>query len=196
MPGLGQSIVSLTLTNVTCTRGGRDLFSGLSFSVDAGGALLITGPNGIGKSSLLRLIAGLLVPASGSVAVVGNTALSDDRPALDPEQPLGRALGFWARMDGGDGAAALAAMGLADIAEVPVRMLSTGQRRRASLARVIASTAPIWLLDEPANGLDASSMVHLQTVIAAHRANAGIVVVASHQALTLPGAQNIALGTQ
>jgi heme exporter protein A len=193
MPGQGQSVVSLTLQDVACARGGRLLFEGLTLSLGSGDAARVTGPNGVGKSSLLRLIAGLLMAERGTIVAEGRIALADERPALDPEKPLGRALGFWAGIDGADVSSGLAAMGLKDLIEVPVRMLSTGQLRRASLARVMAAGADIWLLDEPANGLDADSLILLQSAIAAHRAKGGIVVIASHQSLDLTDATTVAL---
>jgi len=187
---------SLTFSNLACARGGRVLFKGLNATLGPGEALLLTGPNGVGKSSLLRLIAGLLPAYAGKVTYDGRLALSDENPALDPRLPLAKALGYWAGMDGtGPGAVsdALDGLDMARLAEVPVRLLSTGQRRRANLARVLASGADIWLLDEPGNGLDTASLALLERAIAAHRAQGGIVVVASHQPLGLTDAQALAL---
>ena len=172
----------LRFNEVTCVRGGRTLFEGLDLALRPGEALLVTGPNGCGKSSLLRLAAGLLRPASGTIER-GEVALADDSLALDRELPLGRALGFWARLDGAPPNKALDAMGLTALAEVPVRFLSTGQARRARLARVIASGVLLWLLDEPANGLDSDGLAQLTTAIADHRSAGGAVLAASHGAL-------------
>ncbi len=155
--------------------------------------MMITGPNGAGKSSLLRICAGLLRPTAGTVEA-GRCALADEHPALDERQRLGDALAFWARLDGADLAPAIGAMGLAYLAEVPVRMLSTGQRKRAVLARVAASGAPLWLLDEPANGLDSEGRDRLAAAAAAHRAAGGAVLAASHQPIGLDGAQKLELG--
>ena len=173
---------------VRCDRGGRTVFEELSLSLAPGDAMLVEGPNGSGKSSLLRLAAGLLAPIAGTVERTGGVALADDGLALDRELPLARALGFWATADGGAErvAGAMAATGLAHLAEVPVRLLSTGQARRARLARVAASGAKLWLLDEPANGLDRAGMALLGGLIAAHLTGGGAVLAASHQAL--PGA--------
>ena len=179
----------LALDGVACRRGGRLLFEGLNLTLAAGEAVLITGPNGVGKSSLIRLAAGLLRPAAGMVHR-GEAALADEHPALDERQGLGVALAFWV-MDARPG---IEAMGLAHLAHVPVRMLSTGQRKRAALARVIASAAPLWLLDEPGNGLDSEGLDRLHAAMAEHRAGGGAVLAASHQPLGLDGARIVALG--
>lgn len=183
----------LRFERVACLRGGRLLFERVDFAVSPGGALTVTGPNGAGKSSLLRIAAGLLRAAAGRVERPERIALSDENAALDSRLTLGRALGFWAGIDGGDAAPGIAAMGLAHLAEVPVRMLSTGQRKRATLARVIASGAPLWLLDEPGNGLDADGHALFATAMAAHRAGGGAILAATHQPFGLDGAASLAL---
>jgi len=183
----------LELRAVACDRGGRRLFEGLDLALEPGGAALVTGPNGAGKSSLIRIAAGLLPAAAGSVERSGAAALADEGLALDPKLSLARALGFWSRLGGSGPAGAMAAMGLAPLATVPVRMLSTGQRKRAVLARVIAAGAPLWLLDEPANGLDGDGQARLEEAISAHRAAGGAVLAASHQRLALPGAERVEL---
>lgn len=190
---------ALRFTDVTCARGGRVLWEGVSFALGPGDAALVTGPNGAGKSSLVRVAAGLL-RAEGSVEVGGGRALLTEATALDGERTLRAALRFWAALDAGAEpdrrvAAALGALDLVALAEVPVRLLSTGQRRRAALARVVASEAGVWLLDEPANGLDAASVARLEVLIAAHRAGGGVVLVATHLAVALPEAVNVALGS-
>jgi heme exporter protein A len=186
--------VTLAFTDVTCARGGRVLFLGISFALCPGDVLAVGGPNGIGKSSLLRVAAGLLRAEAGVVTRSGDVALADEHPALDPALPLAKALQFWADIDGGSVKDALASVDMAHLAQVPVRMLSTGQRRRATLARILASGADIWLLDEPANGLDAAGVTILEGLIAAHRLRGGMTVVATHQPLALPDAQNLVLG--
>lgn len=184
-------MTGLRFERLAGARGGRILFEGLDVALGAGDALCVTGPNGVGKSSLLRIAAGLLRPADGRVHRDGTVALLDERHALDPERPLAAALRYWigARVE-----AALTAVGLADVGAVPVRLLSTGQRRRAGLARVIGAEAPIWLLDEPANGLDTAGLALLEAAVAAHRAGGGIAVVATHLPVALPGARSVALG--
>jgi heme exporter protein A len=167
----------LRFEGVTCRRGGRLLFENVDLEIGPGEALQVVGPNGSGKSSLIRLAAGLLRPESGHVEAAP-LALADDNLALDRELPLARALAFWG---GGD----LAALGLAELSGAPVRLLSAGQRKRAALARVAASRAPLWLLDEPANALDAASFDLLARLIERHRASGGAVLAASHS--PLPG---------
>lgn len=160
-------------------RGGRLLIEGLNLQLGAGEAVHLTGPNGSGKSSLIRLVAGLLRPNAGRIER-SQAALADDALALDREVPLGRALAFW----GGPRLAdAISAFELQDLLPIPVRLLSTGQARRARLARVAASGAPLWLLDEPLNGLDRKGVEELDAAIAAHRASGGAVLAASHVAL-------------
>lgn len=187
---------ALAFGAVTGARGGRTLFEGLSFALATGEAALVTGPNGAGKSSLVRIAGGLLAPVSGTVRREGDIALLAEPHALDPELPLARTLDFWAALDGRRRAVAgaLAGLGLDRIADVPVRMLSTGQRRRAGVARVVASGAPIWLLDEPANGLDAVAIGTLESLIADHRQAGGIALVATHLPIRLPNAVPVVLG--
>jgi heme exporter protein A len=183
----------LRFTGVACIRGGRLLFEGLEIVLAPGEALLVTGANGAGKSSLIRVAAGLLRAAAGAVERSAVAALADEALALDPKQTLAAALGFWARLDGADAARGMEAMGLSRLAEVPVRMLSTGQRRRAAVARVAASGARLWLLDEPANGLDAEGQERLAAAVAAHRAGGGAVLAASHLPLTFGEHRVVAL---
>ncbi|MCB4858573.1 heme ABC exporter ATP-binding protein CcmA [Sphingobium sp. PNB] len=183
-----MSRAGLHLSGVACARGGRLLFHGVDLAMEPGGSALLKGPNGIGKSSLMRICAGLLRATAGTVDRHGRIALADERLALDMEQPLEAALRFWTRLDAAASDAldaAMAAMALEPLRQVPVRMLSTGQRKRAALARVIASGAPIWLLDEPGNGLDEAALDLLGTAVAGHLAKGGIVVAASHQPLPL-----------
>jgi heme exporter protein A len=160
-------------------RGGRLLFEKLDLHLDDGEALHIVGPNGSGKSSLIRLVAGLLRPDAGRIERA-EAALADEALALDRELPLGRAMAFW---QGPSQREAMRAYALEDLAEVPVRLLSTGQAKRARLARVMASGAPLWLLDEPLNGLDRKGVEELDSAIAAHRGSGGAVLAASHAPL-------------
>lgn len=164
--------------------------------LSAGEAALVTGPNGAGKSSLLRAAAGLLPAAAGQVTRDGRIALADENAALDRDLPLQKALAFWAGLDGGGHrlGEAMEAMGLVHLSPVPVRMLSTGQRKRAALARVIASGAAIWLLDEPGNGLDSEAFGRLERACALHQGQGGIVVAATHQPLGLGNVRTITLG--
>ncbi len=169
----------LSVERAALVRGGRLLFEGLDLELGAGEATHVTGPNGSGKSSLLRLVAGLLQPSAGRIER-SDAGLADDGLALDRELPLGRALAFWKGVRTGE---AMAHFALDQLAAVPVELLSAGQAKRATLARVMASGAPLWLLDEPLNGLDTASLGQVEALIATHRARGGAIVAASHSAL-------------
>jgi heme exporter protein A len=191
---------SLSATDLACQRGDRLLFSSLDLFMDPGDAMLVTGSNGTGKTSLIRMLAGLLPPSPtglpagcakvGWVVWDGRVALLDQKLALDEHLPLGKALEFWRAIDGVE-ALPIKQTGLAEILEVPVRYLSTGQRKRAALARLLGQNAANWLLDEPLNGLDTAGVALVETLISQHRAKGGTVVVASHQPINLPLAQVI-----
>ncbi len=191
-----------------CVRGDRPVFAGLDFRLEPGGALLLTGPNGSGKSSLLRILAGLLPPAAGVLRWRGRPVEEAEPPhtselhylghqdALKPALTVRENLAFWTRLRRGEEASvdgALARFALDHLAEVPGRLLSSGQRRRLALARLLAAPAPLWLLDEPGVGLDAASLTTLNAVLAEHRAAGGTVVAATHQPLDLPGAGVLSL---
>lgn len=194
--------------DLTCVRGERQVFAGLGFALAAGGALLLRGPNGSGKSSLLRLMAGLLEPARGSL-VWGERPVADDPEAhrarlrylghLDVVKPVLSAaenLAFWATVQGerrAGVAGALERVGLTRLADIPARLLSAGQRRRLALARLFLAPADLWLLDEPTVGLDEDSVGRLQAGLADQRRGGGRVVIATHTALDLPGADRLEL---
>ena len=174
----------------------------LSFSVAAGGALVLTGPNGAGKSTLLRVLAGLLRPAAGRVLwrgedmraeVAAHVAYVGHQDAVKPGLTVAENLRFAARLGGGVVDAGLAALGIANLAELPARMLSAGQRRRLALARLALTSAPIWLLDEPTLGLDAGAVALVGTLVAAHRECGGVIVAATHLPLPLPEAAELRL---
>jgi heme exporter protein A len=168
----------LRFEDVALRRGGRLLFEGLSLEIGPGERLQVAGPNGSGKSSLIRLAAGLLRAERGRVHR-SSLALADDAIALDREQPLGRALQFW----NASPEKAMDALGLTHLGLVPVRLLSSGQLKRATLARVAASDAPLWLLDEPLNALDADGAKKLGFLVERHLESGGAVLAASHQRL-------------
>ena len=184
----------LVAKDIACRRGERLLFRGLSLTCEAGDAVHVTGANGIGKSSLIRILAGLLRPFAGAVEREGEMGLVDERLALDVNLPLGEALAFWERLDGcANPARAMNAMQLDTLVEVPVRYLSTGQKKRAALARLLNRDCPIWLLDEPLNGPDSQALNAFEGLVSSHCANGGIAIVASHQPIALPSPQIVHL---
>jgi heme exporter protein A len=199
-----------TGSELTCLRGDRLVFTGLDFRVAPGEALVLLGPNGSGKSSLLRMMAGLLRPFRGHLAWDGVPVAEnpDGHRAsihyvghLDAVKPVLTAsenLAFWAGLNGtGDPhARALAALdrfGVPQIAGVPGRYLSAGQKRRLTLARVLAAPAPLWLLDEPSVALDRAAVALLEGIIAEHRADGGMVVLSTHADIATPGARTLHL---
>jgi heme exporter protein A len=183
---------------IRCVRGGRDVFSALDFEVSSGEALAVTGPNGSGKTSLLRLIAGLLTTAAGSIDLEGGEAeLSlpeqahylGHRDALKPALSVLENLSFWRDFLGGevfDPAESLATVGLDHAARLPAAYLSAGQRRRLSIARLLAVRRPVWLLDEPTNALDTAGQSLFAGLMHDHLTHGGLIVAATHAPLGLP----------
>lgn len=182
----------IAANTLACRRGDRLLFRGLSFALSSGQALQLVGANGIGKSSLIRILAGLAPAYAGTVERAGTVGLVDERPALDPHKPLGEALQFWQRIDG-PADNELAQLGLSALLDVPVRYLSTGQKKRAALARLLGQKAAIWLLDEPLNGLDTKGVALVEELAAQHCRAGGICVIASHQPFKLADLQKLDL---
>jgi heme exporter protein A len=190
----------LEASNLAAIRGERLVFRDVSFTLEAGGALLLIGPNGAGKSSLIRLLAGLTPPAAGDLLWQGENAL-DDPPlhatrlafvghmdAIKPGLTVADNLGLMRPCPRADILAALATVDLDHFADLPARLLSSGQRRRLALSRLALSAAPLWLLDEPTTGLDAASVRRLESNFARHRAAGGMIIAATHLPLDLPGA--------
>jgi heme exporter protein A len=185
---------ALEARDLACQRGDRLLFRRLSFALGAGAACHVTGANGAGKTTLLRALAGLTTPFAGAVVREGALGLLDERSGLDPEMPLARALAFWFGVDGaGDAQGIMARLRLDTLAEVPVRYLSTGQKKRAALARLIGQQAAIWLLDEPLSGLDTASQALVSALVSEHCGGGGIALIASHQPLNVPGMTSFAI---
>jgi heme exporter protein A len=182
-------------------RGERLVFRDLDFLVEAGSALVLTGPNGSGKSTLLRLLAGLVPPAAGRLLWQNENALADlpehaarlayvgHLDAVKPGLTVAENLRFAARLGRRPVNEALGAMQLAELAELPARMLSAGQKRRLALARLVLKNAPLWLLDEPTTGLDAAAVERFAQVLAAHLRGGGVIVAATHVPLPLRAAE-------
>jgi heme exporter protein A len=186
---------------VGCVRGGREVFSDLDFETSSGEALAVTGPNGSGKTSLLRLIAGLLTIAGGSVDLEGGEAeltlpeqahYLGHRDALKPALSVLENLSFWRDFLGGEAAEAqenlkqsLAAVGLDHAVHLPAAYLSAGQRRRLSIARLLVVRRQIWLLDEPTNALDTAGQGMFTRLMADHLSRGGLIIAATHTPLGL-----------
>jgi heme exporter protein A len=198
--------MQLSADNLTCVRGGREVFHGLSFRLSAGEALLVTGRNGAGKSSLLRVIAGLVRLAAGQLTLEGG---KEDCPigeqahyvghldALKLSLTVAENLRFWAEFLGpfsGDVRSALEAVDLASLSDLPAAYLSAGQRRRLSIARLVAVPRAIWLLDEPTSALDATARIRLAELMGRHLASGGMIVAATHGAIGLERARELKLG--
>lgn len=197
---------SLTLLaeNLACRRGGREVFSGLRFALSSGQALAVTGRNGAGKSSLLRMIAGLLRIEAGQLALSGG---DDERSigeqahylghqdALKPSLSVIENLEFWsAWLGGGECRAALGALGLETLSHLPAAYLSAGQKRRLSLARLVAIPRPIWLLDEPGAALDSAAQTTLLSLMREHLATGGMIIAATHAAIAIEGIRELRIG--
>jgi len=196
----------LNADDLSGSRGGQMIFSGVDFHLAAGQGLVVTGPNGSGKSTLLRILAGLLAPSAGTVRLEGGGAdatMRDSSHYLGHENAMKTALtvaenlDFWRSFLGAHRLAiedALEAVGLAGMGGLPFGYLSTGQRRRAAIARLLVSHRPIWLLDEPTSGLDLNSEHMFRGLMQDHLSQGGIVVAATHIALGLEGAGELHMG--
>jgi len=192
--------IPLSVTDVTLERGGFRLISGLSLNVEPGEALVLLGRNGVGKTTFLRALSGVLRPASGHIFYGDRTAikaapsvcafLGHDN-ALKPDESPRQSLQFWSALSGLEAAvpAAMEQMGLKALADRPARRLSQGQKRRSALARMQVQNRPVWLLDEPAAPLDSDGRDRLSAAVTSHRNRGGLVIAATHQALDWPGAR-------
>lgn len=193
--------------NLVCRRGGRTVFSALNFDVSSGEALLVVGRNGAGKSSLLRMIAGLICNYEGRLDLSGGdgeTTLPEQAhylghlDALKPSLTVSENLRFWADYLGGaesDIAAALAIVDLTRLADLPAGYLSAGQRRRLSIARLVAARRPIWLLDEPTSALDVQSQERLAGLMQQHLTDGGMILAATHGPVGLDNARELRIGS-
>ncbi len=195
----------LCAIDLACHRGGRDVFAGLNFAVSSGEALAVTGRNGAGKSSLLRSIIGLARIVHGSLALEGGDPeltipeqahYLGHQDALKPSLSVGENLRFWAHFLGARDAdirPALDAVGLDDLADLPAAYLSAGQRRRLSIARLMAVKRPIWLLDEPTSTLDATAQNRLVSLMQTHLNEGGLVLAATHGPIGLGAVRELRL---
>ena len=195
---------------LSCFRGGRLVFTKLSFSLKGGGALVLRGPNGSGKSSLLRVMAGLLQPIEGEIRWSDTSETIEHDPnfhhcrthyvghadAIKPVMTVWENVAFWSRLRTSEPniMRALSAFGIRDLANVPGQFLSAGQRQLVNLARILAAPADLWLLDEPASALDSDAVLFLCEIIAEHRKKGGIIITSTHQDLKLPDSKNLQLG--
>ncbi|MEO0688902.1 MAG: heme ABC exporter ATP-binding protein CcmA [Pseudomonadota bacterium] len=190
----GSDAPRIYANDLACRRGDRLLFRKLSLELGPGEACHVTGANGSGKTTLIRTLAGLSAPFAGTARCDGAIGLMDERTGLDPEQPLGRALEFWFSLDGtNDRETVLNRLRLTGLVDVPVRYLSTGQRKRAGFARLLGQSAKVWLLDEPLSGLDTAAQTLVRELIGEHLGNQGTALIASHQSLTLPDLKTLAI---
>ena len=193
--------------DLACERGGRTVFAGVNFSLSGGEALVVTGRNGAGKSSLLRQIAGLLRIAAGRLDIEGGNAevtLAEQAhylghlDAVKPSLSVGENLTFWATYLGATPDTpilpALDAVNLADLADLPAAYLSAGQRRRLSIARLVAVRRPLWLLDEPTSALDTQSQDRLADLMRKHLASGGMIVAAAHGPIGLDAPRELKMG--
>jgi heme exporter protein A len=197
--------MQLRAENLGCRRGGREVFGGLNFSLTSGEALVVTGRNGAGKSSLLRLIAGLLRASAGRLEL---SSANSDAPIGEQAHYLGHQdavkssltvaenLGFWIEFFGGGKPApeALDVVGLGPLANLPAAYLSAGQKRRLALARLVAVARPLWLLDEPTSSLDAASQTRLAELMRTHLGGGGLIVASAHGSIGLERARELKLG--
>jgi heme exporter protein A len=198
--------MQLTADSLACERGGREVFRDVSFGLGAGEAMLVTGRNGAGKSSLLRVLAGLVRPTDGRIALDGgepDASVGEQAHYLGHQDALKTALSvaenlqFWAGFLGADEAGvrpALAAVDLERLSDLPAAYLSAGQRRRLSLARLLAVKRRLWLLDEPTSALDAASQTRLSELMREHLASGGMIVAAAHGAIGLDRPRELKLG--
>jgi heme exporter protein A len=198
--------MQLIADNLACNRGGREVFAGLNFSLSGGEALVVTGRNGAGKSSLLRMIAGLVHVAAGRLELEGgepDASIAEQahyvghQDAVKPSLTVGENLKFWAQYLGASEPAtdpALQAVDLAPLANLPAAYLSAGQRRRLSIARLVAVPRPLWLLDEPTSALDVPSQNRLADLMRSHLAGGGMIVAAAHGPIGLERAREMKIG--